>query len=73
MHAFQQQLEHVVATPKTAEWEQIAIRLQDQVERVVRGSVSADSAMAALSREVDLMLEKRRWLHDRNLAAGGVR
>jgi multiple sugar transport system substrate-binding protein len=73
MHAFQQQLEHVVATPKTAEWEQIAIRLQDQVERVVRGSVSPDSAMSALSREVDLMLEKRRWMRERALATGGAK
>lgn len=70
--AFGTQLERVVATPKVPEWEQIAIRLQDYVERVVRGTSSADSAMAQLSAEADRMLEKRRWLASRH-APGGAR
>ena len=68
MRAFGAQLEHVVATPKVPEWEQIAMRVQDQVERVVRRATSADSALAGLDRDVDRMLEKRRWLRQRALA-----
>ncbi len=71
--AFGEQLARVVATPKVPEWEQIAIRVQDQVERVVRHAATADSAMADLSADVDRMLEKRRWLHERALAADGPR
>lgn len=70
VRAFGTQLERVVAMPKVPECEQIAIRLQDWVERTVRGSVPPDAALAGLSAEVDRMLEKRRWLRARALAAG---
>lgn len=63
MRAFREQLERVVATPKVPEWEQIAIKVQEQVERAVRRAASPDTVRADLSREVDRMLEKRRWLH----------
>jgi multiple sugar transport system substrate-binding protein len=69
MRAFGEQLTRVVATPKVPEWEQIAIRVQDQVERVVRRAASPESAMADLSADVDRMLEKRRWLRARAAAA----
>jgi multiple sugar transport system substrate-binding protein len=62
VRSFGEQLERVVSTPKIPEWEQIAIRLQDRVEMAVRGSMPADSALAALDRDVDRFLEKRRWL-----------
>lgn len=71
MRTFGEQLTRVVATPKVPEWEEIAIRLQEQVERVVRRASTADSAMANLSADVDRMLEKRRWLRERARAAGG--
>lgn len=71
MRAFGEQLERTVAMPKVPECEQIAIRLQDWVERAVRGSVPPDTALASLSTEVDLMLEKRRWLRERGLVPGG--
>jgi multiple sugar transport system substrate-binding protein len=51
-----------VSSPKLPEWESIGIRLQDWTERAVRGTVSPDSALAGLDRDVDRMLEKRRWL-----------
>lgn len=74
VRVFGEQLERVVATPKVPEWEQIAIRVQDQVERVVRRAATADSAMADLSADVDRMLEKRRWLRTRAGAPqGGAR
>ena len=60
--AFWEQLGHVVATPKIPEWELIATRLQQRSELAIRGSVPADSALARLDRDVDRILEKRRWL-----------
>lgn len=72
MRAFGQQLERVVSTPKVPEWEEVAIRLQDYVERAVRGAVTPDTALAQLSREVDVMLEKRRWLRERAKHAGAT-
>ena len=70
MRTFGEQLTRVVATPKVPEWEEIAIRVQEQVERVVRRASTPDSAMSVLSSDVDRMLEKRRWLRDRARAAG---
>jgi multiple sugar transport system substrate-binding protein len=70
MRTFGEQLTRVVPTPKVPEWEEIAIRVQDQVERVVRRATTADSAMSNLSADVDRMLEKRRWLRERTRAAG---
>ena len=70
--AFGVQLERVVPMPKVPEIEQIAIRLQDWVERAVRGSVPPDRALASLSEEVDRMLEKRRWLRARGRVPGGT-
>ena len=62
MAAFRRQLEHVAPWPMVPEWEQICIRLQDSAERAVRGGESPDSALADYDRDVDRMLEKRRWL-----------
>jgi multiple sugar transport system substrate-binding protein len=60
--AFERQLRRTAPWPKVPEWEEIGIRLQDQVERAVRGATPPDSALAALDRDADRMLEKRRWL-----------
>lgn len=60
--AFYQQLHHVVATPKVPEWEQIATRTFEAVEEAVRSQRSVDEVLARLDRDVDRMLEKRRWL-----------
>ena len=69
MRAFGEQLQRVVATPKVPEWELIANRLQDYSERAVRGASTPDSALAQLDREVGRLLEKRRWLLERERAA----
>jgi multiple sugar transport system substrate-binding protein len=69
-HAFREQLTRVVPTPKIPEWEQIAMRVQEQAEFAVRGAVSPDTALARLDAQVDIILEKRRWLLAR--AAGTV-
>jgi multiple sugar transport system substrate-binding protein len=65
MIAFGIQLGRVVSTPRIPEWEQISIMLQDRVETMVLGHAHADSALAALDRDIDRVLEKRRWLVER--------
>lgn len=60
--AFRQQLQHVQATPPIPEWERIAQRIAYYAELTVRQNLSVDAALAALDRDVDRILEKRRWL-----------
>jgi multiple sugar transport system substrate-binding protein len=76
VRAFGEQLRRVRPTPKVPEWELIASRIQEYAERIVRGATRPDSAAAALDREADRILEKRRWLIERRHAgvvAAGVR
>jgi len=65
MRAFADQLDRVVPTPMVPEWEQISVALQDCVETMVLGAKAPDSALAGLDRDVDRMLEKRRWMLER--------
>jgi multiple sugar transport system substrate-binding protein len=60
--AFLEQLRRVEPMPKVPEWEQIATRVAQAAEQVARGRRSTEEALAALDRDVDAMLEKRRWL-----------
>ncbi|MBL8259318.1 MAG: sugar ABC transporter substrate-binding protein [Candidatus Competibacteraceae bacterium] len=60
--AFRRQLQQVRATPPIPEWERIANRIAYYAELAVRREMTADAALAALDRDVDRMLEKRRWL-----------
>jgi multiple sugar transport system substrate-binding protein len=63
MKAFYEQFKHVVATPKVTEWEQIAYsKVQQYAELAARGVMSVDEALKNLDNDVDLILEKRRWL-----------
>jgi multiple sugar transport system substrate-binding protein len=71
LRTFGQQLRHVVPTPKIPEWEQIASRLQERSEEAVRGGSPPDSVLAALDRDVDRILEKRRWLLEHGRLAHG--
>jgi multiple sugar transport system substrate-binding protein len=64
--AFRDQLERAVPTPKVPEWEQIATKVFEHGERAVRGRQTPLQAMTALDRDVDGILEKRRWLMDHN-------
>jgi multiple sugar transport system substrate-binding protein len=63
--AFRRQLQFVQATPKIPEWDEITTLLTDHAEAAVRGGTPPDSALAALDRDVDRALEKRRWLRAR--------
>ncbi len=60
--AFYTQLNHVVATPKVPEWEQIAQKTREYIELITMGQYSVEDGLAALDREVNVILEKRRWL-----------
>ena len=65
MAVFREQLRHVAPTPMVPEWELIATRLFETSEQVVRGRMSEDEARRKLDTDVDRILEKRRWLLDR--------
>jgi multiple sugar transport system substrate-binding protein len=60
--AFFQQLNHVVASPKIPEWEQIAQKIREYSELVSMDQLSVEDATVELDRAVNLMLEKRRWM-----------
>lgn len=62
IQTFYQQLQHAEPTPKIAEWEQIAVKLQEHLYRTIFGQVTLEQAIIDLNREVDRILEKRRWL-----------
>jgi multiple sugar transport system substrate-binding protein len=72
IRVFGEQLQHVASTPKIPEWEQVSMRLQDRVEAMVLGHAAPDSALAALDREVNGILEKRRWLLERARRLSGT-
>lgn len=63
--AFWEQLQRVRPTPQVPEWERIAQRIFQAAEQVIQGNVSVDAALQALDRDVDQILEKRRWMLDR--------
>ncbi|MDG4555464.1 MAG: sugar ABC transporter substrate-binding protein [Candidatus Competibacter sp.] len=65
--AFREQLQHLRATPPIPEWERIASRIAYYAELAVRQQLNVDEALAALDRDVDRILEKRRWLLSRGL------
>ena len=50
------------ATPKIPEWERIADQITRHAESAIRGRLTIDEALAALDRDADETLEKRRWL-----------
>ncbi len=66
MKAFYRQFQHVAATPKITEWEQIAFsKIQQYAEMAARGAMTPDQALKALDEDVNKILEKRRWLLSR--------
>ena len=60
--AFWLQLQYVRSTPKIPEWERIATKVGQWAEAAIRGDMTEDEALGALDRDVDAVLEKRRWL-----------
>lgn len=68
--AFRDQLERVKPTPKVLEWERIAQEMRVVTEQVVRGGLPQDQAVRDLDTRVDAILEKRRWMYEREQAQG---
>jgi len=64
--AFRDQLERVKPTPKVLEWERIVQEMRLTSERVVRGGESQDQALREFDTRVDAILEKRRWMRERD-------
>ena len=75
MVAFGTQLQRTAATPNIPEWEEIAVQLRDHaIPAIWLAGADPDSTMRDLDRAVDRILEKRRWLVERELARlGSVR
>jgi multiple sugar transport system substrate-binding protein len=63
--AFRSQLDRVVPLPKVPEAEQIVSKVFEQGERAARGQATVEDALRTLDGEVDRLLEKRRWMLDR--------
>lgn len=63
--AFREQLRRVRPTPKIPEQERVSQKIREYAEFAASGEMTVDEALAALDRDVDRMLEKRRWLLDR--------
>ena len=63
MKGFYLQFMNVRATPKIPEWEQIAFaKVQQYAELAARNVMSVDEALKSLDKDVDRILEKRRWI-----------
>ncbi|MEM1115683.1 MAG: sugar ABC transporter substrate-binding protein [Bacteroidota bacterium] len=63
--AFRDQLRHVRPTPKVPEQERIAQTIRAYAEFAARGEMTVEEAAARLDADVDRILEKRRYLLDR--------
>ena len=66
--AFEEQLQHVTATPRIPEWEQIAQKVAEHLEPAIRGVATVDAALASLDKDVSALLTKRRWVLGRKAA-----
>ncbi len=63
MCAFYDQFQNVVPMPKIPEWEQIVFsKVQQYAETAARGVLSTEEALKRLDKDVNKILEKRRWL-----------
>lgn len=63
--AFFRQFSRVVPAPKVPEWEQIAMKMQDYAESAAKHAMTIDQALGAFDRDVNKILEKRRWMIER--------
>ena len=68
---FWEQLQRVEPLPAVPEIELIVTRVFETGEKVVRGGTPVPRALADLDADVDRILEKRRWILDRELAEAG--
>ena len=71
--AFRQQLERVKPVPLVPEIELIMAKLIDYSEQSIRGGMPPAEAMRRLDKEVNDILEKRRWILERRAPSGRAR
>ncbi|MBP7147907.1 MAG: sugar ABC transporter substrate-binding protein [Acidobacteria bacterium] len=69
VRAFWEQLDAVRPVPQIPEWEQVTSKIVLHAEAAIRGRSSIDEALAALDRDVDRILEKRRWVLEQRAGA----
>ncbi|HUQ98775.1 MAG TPA: sugar ABC transporter substrate-binding protein [Gemmatimonadaceae bacterium] len=62
--AFGDQLERAVPLPQVPEWEEIATTIFEHGEQAIRKAKTVDQTLASLDKDVNAMLEKRRYLLD---------
>ena len=70
--AFRDQLDRVVPLPQVPEWEEIATSIYEHGEQAIRGAETIDRALASLDRDVNAMLEKRRYLLSQKAVAAAA-
>jgi multiple sugar transport system substrate-binding protein len=63
--AFRIQLSRVAPMPRVPEWEQIAQKVAEDLESAIRSRESVSRSLADLDADVDRILEKRRWMLER--------
>ncbi|TRO95768.1 extracellular solute-binding protein [Glycocaulis profundi] len=66
--AFRDQLDRLEPSPDVPEWERIATEIRLVIERAVHEGWTAAQTAAELDARADAMLEKRRWMLDRDAA-----
>lgn len=62
LRAFRLQLGALASPPPIPQWEQIAMKVQDYAEIGSVGKTPVREVLSRLDRDVDVILEKRRWL-----------
>jgi multiple sugar transport system substrate-binding protein len=65
MAAFYEQLQHAVPLPRVPEWDQITSKIIQAGQDTIAKRSTVDEALAALDTQVDLLLDKRRWMSER--------
>jgi multiple sugar transport system substrate-binding protein len=68
VQAFRTQLGRAVPTPMIPEWEEVTTKIMDETEAAVRGGRPPAVALGSLDRDVDRLLERRRYLLARRAA-----
>jgi multiple sugar transport system substrate-binding protein len=62
LDAFYVQMQAARPTPALPEWQRVATAIGERADAAIRGAATLDLTIAALDREVDVMLDKRRFL-----------
>lgn len=60
--AFYEQLQYAAPLPRVPEWEEITTKIMQAGQAVIAGHTTVDDALENLDRQVNELLEKRRWM-----------